>query len=473
MTHRSIVLLTVLAVTGSAAADPAVWNRLQLHHEALQRTREIRPDYVMGWLQLCERVAGQTDRPTADVARQVREVCAAAAQRYVQLCVEPPQRHAVCKPADGPALSTGLASLGPLSTGERTLLAAIPAKVWYQIETGEERGGKTSPRGFDIDHMTETCIAAAAALAPPPPVKYRELARDLCVRAAQSHAEQCIGAGAGQARPCKSSWARWEQVRDAARALATLAPAQDEVFTRILGSAELVEWREQRAFAALMTDYAEKKLDRCAVITALRARLGPPVDLPAAAETTDRRPDAALTTGPESRRRRYAKEALRMYEVARRTLDQDVERVTPVMAAETVAGFECVKDYRDAAAMLPYARALEADVTAYQAEEAKCAASKTCLAGRAAEEICTAMKNRRDTQADIEREFRYGREAGVVSLKRLGDNKFALEQIDQEIATKRAEYLELTGKPFGGSCKAPRGNWKKKLPIKPLPETSL
>jgi hypothetical protein len=158
-----------------------------------------------------------------------------------------------------------------------------------------------------------------------------------------------------------------------------------------------------------------------------------------------------------------------MYEDARQVLDRDVEHVTPAMAAEAVAGFECIKDYRDAAAMLPYARALEADVKAYQAEEATCAASKACLAGRKAEEICAAMKSRRDTQADIEREFRYGRQAGVVSLKRLGDDKFALEQLDQEIAKKREEYRALTGKSFGGRCTPPRGPWKKTMPIKPRP----
>jgi hypothetical protein len=112
-----------------------------------------------------------------------------------------------------------------------------------------------------------------------------------------------------------------------------------------------------------------------------------------------------------------------------------------------------VKDYSDAAALLEKATAQVTAIEEYQAKEAACMANAKCKAQRIAGQICSAMKARRDVEKDIHKEWKLGREAGVVSLKRLGDDKDALESLDDEIAAAKIEYKTVANREFStGVC---------------------
>ena len=53
--------------------------------------------------------------------------------------------------------------------------------------------------------------------------------------------------------------------------------------------------------------------------------------------------------------------------------------------------------------------------------------------------------------------MKLGREAGVVSLKRLGDDKDALESLDDEIAAAKIEYKSVANREFSmGACPKPK-----------------
>ena len=351
------------------------------------------------------------------------------------------------------------------------MLAQIPSAFWLTLRD-RFSGRAEQTAAHLIGEAIDMCNKAAAELGagPRPDASFVQIGRDLCVAAANDHAKHCLDGHHGPF--CSDYWDHWEQIRDAARTLGPLDAAQEAAFARLLDSPELADRREQRAFDAIIDQRANKQIDTCTMIAKLRERMGPPAEGksidPSLPTRMQRTAPPAKETGDEARRREYSWQVEQVYAEARQRLDAAVEDTAQDRADEVVTALSCIQDYKDAAKLLPAARALAADVAAYQAAEAACRDKPSCQAERKAEQICQAIDSRRVAKRDIDKEMRYAREAGVVDLKRLDDDKQALEQLDTDIATAREEYRALAGKPFGGACKPPRKPWRKRMPIAPM-----
>lgn len=477
--RRLALLCLVLAVAleGGAAADPMFWSTFRDRDQTLRRPgRKIIPKldaapvvYCLGADEVYERDRGQV---SAEDVRVTRSVCMQYTQLYSQVCIAA-YDPGVCSriQVDGPALAKAIAALGPLSADEQAMLARIPSRFWLGFR--DQFSGRTTEAASRlVGEAIDMCNKAAAELGakPRPEARFLEIARDLCVAAADAHAKECLGGNHGPT--CSDHWDHWEQVRDAARSLGPLDAAQEAAFARILDSPELADRREQRVFNRILEERATKQIDTCTMIAKLRERMGPPPEGksadPAVPQRWERTPPPAHETRDGARRRQYAWEVDQLYVNARQGLDAAVEDVSQARADEIVTGLSCIEDYKDAAKLLPAARALAADVAAYQAAEAACRDKPSCQAERKAEQICSALDSRRGTKQDIDKEMRYAKEAGVVDLKRLDDYKQMLEQLDTDIATARDEYRALAGKPFTGACKPPRKPWRKRMPIPPM-----
>jgi hypothetical protein len=472
-----LCLVLVAALEGGAAADPMFWSSFRGRDETLRRPgRKTIPKYDAASIVYClgvdevyERDRGQV---TAEEIRVTRSVCMRYTQMYFQVCIDAYDPDACSRIAvDGPALAKGIAALGPLSADEQAMLARIPTAFWLVLR--DRYSGRTAAAAaYDIGAAIGMCIKAAAELGtrPRPEAPFLEIARDLCVGAAKAHAKDCLGVS--PQLKCSDHWDHWEQIRDAARTLGPLDAAQEAAFARILDSPELANLREQRVFDRIVDERANKQIDTCTMIAKLRERMGPPAEGkssdPGVPQRWERTPPPQHETPDDARRRRYTWEADQTYINARRGLDHAVEDISHARADEIVTELSCIQDYKDAAKLLPAARALAVDVAAHQAAEAACRAKPSCQAERKAEEICRSVDLRRTTKQDIDKEMRYAREAGVVDLGRLNDYKQALEQLDTDIATARDEYRALAGKSFAGACKPPRKPWRKRMPIPPM-----
>jgi hypothetical protein len=446
-------IFAVVFVTGTLAAAPAaqagessVWWDLENKADTLRRDA-LRPEYLAHTLDDCARLGDLHAKEPEVAAKRVaaaREACVLAVTSYVRRCLDA-SGDRWCKPVRGDLLATSIGALGALSKDEQAVFDRIPDQFWIGLAA---RHGE--PPAQDINRDVDSCIDAGARVATRAPAqRFREAARDLCARAATAFARDCLSA---RGRRCLAQWDKWEQARDAARGLATLTPEQAAAFDRILGSPELADHRVQVTFDAIFQTSDRKQVDRCATITKLHELLGAPT--PELRKRVQDASGAPQRTNELSRYGTYLYLVNQMYLGARAALQAPVEDQRLQAAQAAVAQLTCVKDYADAADLLAKAVANVTAVEAYQAKEAACMASVPCKAKRIAAQICSAIRSRREIEKDIHTEWRYGAEAGVVSVKRLGDDKTALEMIDDEVAEAKEAYRELTRQAFpAGSCR--------------------
>lgn len=169
-------------------------------------------------------------------------------------------------------------------------------------------------------------------------------------------------------------------------------------------------------------------------------------------------------TTPETDAVRYLQEKAalfqrNLYRTVTGIRDRHVQDPAPEQLDEEVKWFDCLGDYRDSRAEAAKAKALAAEARARAAEDERCDKDPACRAKRAAEakkrevqdlvdEICGGLAERRGTKASIANEHRYARAAGVVNLRDLQDFKETLQDIDERIADRSAQYRQVTGKAF-------------------------
>jgi hypothetical protein len=440
-------------VTGTLAVAPAaqagessVWWELENKVDALRRDA-LRPEYLVHALDDCARLGDLHAKESGVDAKRVaaaREACVLAVTSYVRRCIDA-SGDRWCKPVRGDVLATSIGGLAALSKDEQAVFDRIPDQVWIGLAARHDE-----PRAQDIDRDVDSCIDAGARVATrAPSQRFREAVRDLCARSATAFARDCLAA---KGRRCLAQWDKWEQARDAARVLATLKPEQAAAFDRILDSPELADHRVQVKFDAIFQASDHKQVDRCATITKLRELLGAPT--PELRKRVQDAPSAAQRTNEISRYGTYLYFVNQMYLGAKAGLETPVEDQSLKTAQGAVEQLTCVKDYADAADLLAKAVANVTAVEAYQAKEAACMASLPCKAKRIAAQICSAIRARHAIEKDVHTEWRYGAETGVVSVKRLGDDKTALEMIDDEVAAAKQAYRELTKQAFSvGSCR--------------------
>jgi hypothetical protein len=94
------------------------------------------------------------------------------------------------------------------------------------------------------------------------------------------------------------------------------------------------------------------------------------------------------------------------------------------------------------------------------ADDERCLAQKGCMAKRIAQrladELCPAIERRDEVMAEITRIRRYGKEVGVVNTKDLYDLGEELKILDEEIGSRKAQYVSTTKKTFTrAACTAP------------------
>ncbi len=448
--HARLATTAIIAVLGAhttaRAEESSVWWELENQLPTLRR-EEIRPEYLEGKLAACARLGELHATETTVAAKRVaaaREACMLVATTYVKRCIDAPG-DAWCKPPPA-KLAASLAALAPLSKAELAVIDRIPDPFWVALA----RPRRDLP-AQDIDTVVGECIAASQRLAAAAPAKrFREAGRDLCVAAATAFARDCLGDV--PANRCLANWDRWEDARDAGRALAALSPEQAAVFDRIIGSAELADHRLEGKFQAIVNALDQKQIDRCQAIDQMRQLLGPPTK-----EVTERVQKGSkdrLEARALSRLGTYVYMANQMYLGAKAALEIGVEDSEPAQARTTVHDLECVKDFADASTLLDKATAKVTAVDAYQAKEAACLATPSCKAKRVAGQICSAIKARQQIQKDIHTEWRYGAQSGVVDVKRLASDKNALETLDDEIAAAKKTYAELAKRAFStASCR--------------------
>lgn len=445
----ALVLLPLLAVP-ARADESSVWWEMQnglasaKRDPSFKKTGGVRPEYLRGYLEKCATL-GKTRRAepqvAADKVAAARELCVLATQTFVRRCVD--AANGDCPSVDGAALTDGIQTLAPLTQAERVLLDKIPDPFWVGLD--KEMLRELQPQ--NVNTAVERCLDAPKHNGS---AKSRETGRNYCVRAATTFAKYCIAQSARPMR-CFGRWDRWEAARDAAAALGTLSPEQSAAFDRIIKSPELADVRMTEKYNAIVDELEAKKIDRCGMIGKLRELLGPPT--PALVARVEAAKEDKSFTNELSRLSSYLFHVHQMYLGAKRGLDTPVEYANLDAAKQAVVSLTCIKDYSDAAALLEKATAQVTAIEEYQAKEAACMADAKCKAQRIAGQICSAMQARRDVEKDIHKEWRLGREAGVVSLKRLGDDKDALESLDDEIAAAKLEYKAVAKREFStGAC---------------------
>ncbi|HSN28282.1 MAG TPA: hypothetical protein VLT45_18480 [Kofleriaceae bacterium] len=452
MRTATLAALFALGISAPARAESNLWaemaNRLDtLHHDAVyQQGKGIRMMYLHTALSDCSRLAAlRASEPQVapGLVAAAREYCLVAVQTYVQGCVDqvPPS---TCPDADPAKLRDSIAALAPLSPAEKLLLARVPDPFWTALQRDTSSYTAADPR-----HAVEACIEAPRH---PAPEHLREVGRDFCATTATKYAAACLRP-TGLARECTADWdLDWPHARDAAQQLAPLSAEQAAAFDHIINSPALADLRLDRDFNTILTDADAQHADRCATLTKLRGLLGPP---DASLETRASATEGTTDTRAHSRLSTYLYLVRQMYMEASRQLERPVEDQDVAGAKHAVNALTCIRDYRDSATLLERATTNVAAVEQYQAKEAACMATPSCKAKRIAAQICSAIDARRQVQKDIAQEWSYARQAGVVSLHRLGEDKDGLETLDDEIATAKEQYAALTKHSFSpSSCSA-------------------
>lgn len=108
--------------------------------------------------------------------------------------------------------------------------------------------------------------------------------------------------------------------------------------------------------------------------------------------------------------------------------------------------FTCLTGYRDSNRRLVEVANARAEHAAAREASARCAADAECVRAQDLQTICEAWIMRRDTNAQIAREWRYARETGVVDLALVRDLKEELQALDSRMEDLSLAYRETYGR---------------------------
>lgn len=212
----------------------------------------------------------------------------------------------------------------------------------------------------------------------------------------------------------------------------------------------------------------------------LRARIGPGfrggpcVDLPKEANFPTTSPfeselpvsehdtlEAVAADRANSAQLRVTFDALRCYAL-HRTRGVEIDHLEAQAANDPSGGIaSALGIYQRLVARVPDLEPkLRADMARREAQDVRdeqCIGSPACMtkrfADRAANAACDAIAMHAAAQAEIASEKSYGRQSGAVDLVKLHDLGDELRSSDEQLAAAKAQYLELTKKPFNrGLC---------------------